>query len=450
MTDLAAAIAGFITGLRWEEVPPEIQDHARNRLLDALSTAVASRGVPTTKAIVAVGEALATTGLCTVLPTGRTTAASEAALVNGTAVHSILFEDIHFHSSDHPGAVIVPAALAAAESATLVTGRPATIGDLLRGVLVGYEVHLRMGVIAASGIKARRLRTTSMFGTIGAAATAASIWNLPADVAANAISMAANLSFGFLEGFAHGTAEPYLQAGAAARQGILAVHLARSGVAIGTEAFEGPAGFLQGFADLPAGMPVAFPDAWQIDGVACKPYPISGGKITSTDSAIAAHQQGIDGRRIVSVRALLQPGVKEFPGSDLVGPYRTYAAAQDSTQFCIAAGLLGRDMTSLDTLLEHFDDAEVEALTHKIELVSDPGRHFTRLLIELEGGAHEEVEVDWSELQRPTIEKMSLKLHTLTGGFWTSDTVDAIVAIATGRLDAPVADLSRLLRSVGA
>jgi 2-methylcitrate dehydratase PrpD len=370
--------------------------------------------------------------------------------MNGTAVHSILFEDIHFHSSDHPGAVNVPAALAAAESASLVTGRPATIGDLLRGILIGYEVHLRMGVIAASGIKARKLRTTSMFGTLGAAAGTASVWGLPAETTARAISMAANLSFGFLEGFAHGTAEPYIQAGVAARQGILAVHLARSGVAIGDDAFEGPAGFLQGFADIPAGSATPFPDAWQIDGITAKPYPISGGKISSADSAVAAFEQGIDGRKIVSVRALLQPGVKEFPGGDLEGPFRTYAAAQDSTQFCIAAGLLGRDLSSLDFVLGQFDDPEVAELTHRIELVSDPGRTKTRLLIELEGGAHEEVQVDWADRQRPTIEKMATKLHALTQGFWTSETVDGIVALTTGRLDAPVADLSRLLRSSAA
>jgi 2-methylcitrate dehydratase PrpD len=447
MTDLAENIAAFITDLKWEEVPAEMQDHARNRLLDAISTAVASRGVATTKAIVAAGEALATTGTCTVLPTGRTTGAGEAALMNGTAVHSILFEDIHFHSSDHPGAVNVPAALAAAESASLVTGRPATIGDLLRGILIGYEVHLRMGVIAATGIKARKLRTTSMFGTIGAAAGAASVWGLPKDVVANSLSMAANLSFGFLEGFAHGTAEPYVQAGVAARQGLLAVHLARSGVAIGDSAFEGPAGFLQGFADIPAGTTTSFPDEWQIGGVSAKPYPISGGKISSADSAVAAHEQGIDGRKIVSVRALLQPGVKEFPGGDLEGPFHTYAAAQDSTQFCIAAGLLGRDLSSLSYVLEQFDDPEVEALTHRIELISDPGRTKTRLLIELEGGQHEEVEVDWSDRQQPTIEKMTTKLHSLTDGFWNSATVDGIVALTTGRTDAPISDLSRLLRS---
>jgi 2-methylcitrate dehydratase PrpD len=450
MTDLARDIAEFITDLSWADVPPEIQDHARNRLLDALSTAAASRGVATTKALVAAGEGFATPGLCTVLPTGRTTAASEAALINGTAVHSILFEDIHFHSSDHPGAVNVPAALAAAESASLVTGRPATMEDLLRGILIGYEVHLRMGVIAATGIKARKLRTTSMFGTIGAAAAAAAIWGLSTEVTARALSMAANLSFGFLEGFAHGTAEPYVQAGVAARQGLLAVQIARSGVAIGDDAFEGPAGFLQGYADIPAGTAISWPDAWQIGGVSAKPYPISGGKISSADSAVAAFEQGIDPNRIVSVRALLQPGVKEFPGGDLEGPFRTYAAAQDSTQFCIAAGLLGRDLTSLEVILEHFDDAEVEELTHRIELVSDPGRTKTRLIIELEGGTSEEVEVDWSEKQYPTIEKMVAKLHSITSGFWTSENVDAIVSLTIGRTDAPVSDLSRLLRSTSA
>ncbi|AMM20014.1 hypothetical protein AX769_07360 [Frondihabitans sp. PAMC 28766] len=447
MSPLIDDIADFITTLDWNAVPEKIQDSARDRLLDALSTAVASREVPTTSALVAAGESFATQGGCTVLPTGRTTAASEAALINGTAVHSILFEDIHLGSSDHPGAVIVPAALAAAESAPSIIGRHVSMDDLLRGVLVGYEVHLRMGVIAAAGIKKRKLRTTSMFGTIGAAAAAASILSLGRDETITAIAMAANMSFGFLEGFAHGTMEPYVQAGIAARQGILAIHLARGGVRTGDLVFEGPAGFLQGFADIPAGSVVEFPSDWQITGVSAKPYPISGGKIGSTNTAVAAHQQGIDGTRIKSVRALLKPGVKEFPGSDLAGPYRTYSAAQDSTQFCIASGLLGRAIDSLDYVLKKYDDPEVEDLSHRIELISEEGRLITKLEITMDDGKVETVEVDWSALQIPTVEKMADKLRALTTGFWAVDNVEAIVSLIVDAGPVPVSELSRLLRS---
>ena len=48
--------------------------------------------------------------------------------------------------------------------------------------------------------------------------------------------------------------------------------------------------------------------------------------------------------------------------------------AQDSTQFCIAATLLGRPMSSLRTVMEEFADPEVSELTQRVELVSDIGR----------------------------------------------------------------------------
>ena len=447
MTGLVDDITDFVTDLRWGSVPEAIRNSARDRMLDGLSTAAASRAVPTTAAAVAAGEALGNSGPCTVLPTGTTANPGDAALVNGTAVHSILFEDIHFRSSDHPGAVIVPAALAAAEAAVGLVGTGATTDDLLRGVLVGYEVHLRMGVIAAAGIKARRLRTTSMFGTIGAAAASASILGLGKDETVVALSLAANMSFGFLEGFAHGTMEPYLQAGIAARQGLLAVYLARGGAKTGSDVFEGPAGFLQAFADIPAGQSVKFSEAWEITSVSCKPYPISGGKIGSTNTAIAAFRAGVDAHRIASVRALLKPGIKEFPGADLVGPYGTYAAAQDSTQFCIAAGLLGRDMTSLETVLEHYDDPEVESLSHRIALESDPGRELTRLEITMDDGRVETAEVDWSALQVPTVEKMANKLRALGKGRWAAGTIEDLITMITAPGASPIDGLSTLLRA---
>ncbi|MCW2801331.1 MAG: hypothetical protein JWQ70_2803 [Aeromicrobium sp.] len=446
MTTLVDQISSFITDLKWAEVPSEMQLHARNRLLDAISTAVASRDVATTKALISAGEALGQDGPCTVLPTGRTASASDAALVNGTAVHAILFEDIHLGSADHPGAVIVPAALAAAEASAALVGREANMEDLLSGILVGYEVHLRLGGIAAKGIQHRKLRTTSMFGTIGAAAAVSRVLRLPHDQVVSTIAMGANMSFGFLEGFAHGTMEPYVQAGIAARQGVLAAHLGRAGVLTGSTVFEGSAGFLQGFADIEPGS-ATFPDNWRIKEVSCKPYPISGGKIGVTDSSIAISQKGIDPSLIESVVVKLIPGIKEFPGADKPGPFTTINEAQDSTQFCVAAGLLGRDMTSLSTILDEFADPDVEALSHKITLISDPGRTLAYVEVTLTDGTVESAEVDWSKEQIPTVEKMAQKLRHLTVGYWAPEVAESIIDIAAGPTDVPVHELTRVLRT---
>jgi 2-methylcitrate dehydratase PrpD len=445
MTTFAEQLADFIAGLSAETLPAAVFDSGRDRLLDAISTAIAARDVATTKAVIAAGDALGGSGgECTVLPTGGHLNLSDAALINGTAVHAILFEDINLSSSDHPGAVIVPAGLAAAESANRLTGRAATIGDLIVAIVAGYEVHLRIGALAATGVKSRGLRTTAVFGTVGAAAAAASVYRLARDRAVTALSMGANTAFGFLEGFAHGTMEPYVQAGIAARNGLLAAALSIGGVQTGPPAFEGGSGYFRGLADLEPGS-YKLPADWLIGGVTAKPYPISGGKIGSVDSAIAAREQGFGDVTIASVLVRLPPGIKEFPGADKPGPFTTMNEAQDSTQFCVGAALLGRDMSALRTVMHEFADPEVAAMTQRIELVSEPGRELARVEVTLSDGRTIAGEVDWTDRQVPTVVSMAAKLRKLTAGYWPADHADKIIEVATGDPGRPVSELSALL-----
>lgn len=446
MAAFSERLTAFIHDLTWENVPSEIQDSARNRVLDALSTAIAARDVDTTMALVAAGAGFAGDGNATVLATGGRTAAPQAALINGTAVHAILFEDIHLGSSDHPGAVIVPAALAASEAGAQLAGREATVGEFLRSVLVGYEIHLWLGRIAADGIKRRKLRTTAMFGTVGAAAAASSaLGSSPAQTRV-ALSYGANFAFGFLEGFAHGTMEPYIHAGLAAQNGIIAALIARAGASAATTPFEGDAGYFQGLADIPAGSDLADWGDWGISGVSAKPYPISGGKIGACDSALAAYEQGIDASEIDHVVVYLKPGVHEFPGGNNPGPFSTMNEAQDSTQFVVAAALAGKPMNSLETVMRGFGDPGVADLANRIELISEPGRGaIAKVEVHTRAGAVVVGEDDRRDQQWPTVDTMAAKLEQLTQGYWLSGQAAAVVDVVCGDVSLPIRELSRLL-----
>jgi len=447
MTSVTESIWRFAAGLEFAQLPSEVQDSARDRLLDALSTAIAARDVPTTRAVLAASAGLDPSGPCTVLPTAASASVSDAVLVNGTAIHAILYEDINLVSSDHPGPVIVAAALGAAEACAALTGRDGDIESLLTGIVAGYEVHLALGRVAASGVKARGLRTTAIFGTVSAAVASARILGLAESQFRSAIALGANMSFGFLEGFAHGTMEPYVQAGLAARAGILATLLGRSGVATADVAFEGAHGYLRGLADVVEPVALDLGTDWHMRGVTAKPYPISGAKIGPVDSARAAHEIGYDPADIDRVVVRLKPGIKEFPGADVPGPFTSMNQAQDSTQFCVAAALLGRDMASLQTVMRKFADHEIEALAPRIELVSEPGRTLTRVDVHLHGGAVVTGEVDWTDRQVPTIASMSTKLRTLSEGFWRTGVVDAVIEVICGPTAAPMHSLTRLLRA---
>ena len=93
----------------------------------------------------------------------------EAALTNGVLAHSDETDDSHGESQSHPGAAIVPAALAAGEEFDISGER------FLRAVTLGYDVGPRV-TIAMGGVDFRNeshKSTHAIAGVFGAAAAAA-------------------------------------------------------------------------------------------------------------------------------------------------------------------------------------------------------------------------------------------------------------------------------------
>jgi 2-methylcitrate dehydratase PrpD len=92
----------------------------------------------------------------------------EAALANGVLAHSDETDDSHGPSQSHPGAAVVPAALAAGEEFGVDGAR------FLRAVTLGYDVGPRM-TMALGGVEFRNeshKSTHSIAGAFGAAAAA--------------------------------------------------------------------------------------------------------------------------------------------------------------------------------------------------------------------------------------------------------------------------------------
>jgi 2-methylcitrate dehydratase PrpD len=448
--NLAQTMGTFVSGLALDTIPDTVLDSARDRLLDALSTAVAGRDMPVTRAIVASTTAGgAAGGTSAVFPTGGRASAQDAALINGTAIHALLFEDYFPVSGDHPGAAVVPAALAAVESGAALRGRAGTVGDVLVAVVAGYEMQVRLGLMTGKRIWNRNFRTTPVLGSVAASAAAASAFGLSADRTAAALSMGANMAGGFLEAFAHGTMEPYIHGGIAARNGLLAGWMGYGGVETAPPTFEGNAGYFAVFGDGELARP-DFSEDWGIPDVIAKTYPASGGKTNMLDSAVAVFERGVDPREIVSVLVREPSEVHSFPGSDNKGPFSNMYEVQDSTQFLVAAALLGRPMRSLKTM-QDFADPEVLELAQRVDSVGEDGRYSTgsaRATIEvsLRDGSTVVSELMNEGAHAPSIDSMSAKLRTLTEGAWTTEQTERVIGLIVGDPSTPVEQLSAALQ----
>src|SRR6056297_1975522 len=104
-------------------------------------------------------------GPCAVVGRGRTGPPAGAAFLNGGLGNVLEMDDIHRTSILHPGPVVIPAALAAAES------QGASAEAFLDAVVRGYEATIRIGESVGPGHYAQ-WHNTATCGPFGAAVAA--------------------------------------------------------------------------------------------------------------------------------------------------------------------------------------------------------------------------------------------------------------------------------------
>lgn len=214
------------------------------------------------------------TGASPVLGSDALADASVAALVHGTAAHSYELDDTHNSTLSHPGAAVIPAALA------LAAATDASQASLLRAVAVGYEAMALVGW-AAGGLETvhRGFHPTAIFGSFGAAAACACLHAaqrktlVTADLLVRAWGHALSQASGAMQFSAEpsGGEVKRVHAGFAARNGVLAAEFALM------EAVTAPRRAIEGRYGLAAlfGGPlrsVAPGGPLQIHDISLKPY----------------------------------------------------------------------------------------------------------------------------------------------------------------------------------
>src|SRR5262245_53902978 len=111
----SARLAEFAAALSSESVPARVLGQARDCLADSLACGLFGSTQPWGEMMAENAVTESAAGPCTLLGRSETLPPAPAALVNGTAIHGYELDDLIVGAVVHPGAVVVPAALAAAE-----------------------------------------------------------------------------------------------------------------------------------------------------------------------------------------------------------------------------------------------------------------------------------------------------------------------------------------------
>lgn len=198
------------------------------------------------------------------------------ALQHNASLGNVLeMDDLHCSSILHPGPVIIPAAIAAAQHFAVASGRVVSGAQLLDAIVRGYEATIRIGR-ALGPSHYRFYHNTSTCGAFGAAAAAASLFGANAQQMADALANAGSRTGGLWQMRFEATDTKSLHNVMAAQTGLQAAMLAMRGV-------RGPASLLEGVCGLfaataPEGnaqdvMCNAAADPWAIHAVSFKPWP---------------------------------------------------------------------------------------------------------------------------------------------------------------------------------
>ena len=131
----------FIVKTDWSQLPDNVRHQSKRCFLDTLGAMIAGHKTPVAELMASFAAVQFRGNESSILVKGNKLSASGAALVNGFANNALDIDDGYRLTKGHPGACVLPVALAVGEMAE-VTGE-----KFLTALVVGYEVGIRAGLI---------------------------------------------------------------------------------------------------------------------------------------------------------------------------------------------------------------------------------------------------------------------------------------------------------------
>ena len=371
MTAVTEILSRFAANLRFEDLPAEVVDRTKLLFMDMSGIIVRSLELDSTQVLMeSLKDLNLDQGALQVLGSTERWRPQAAALITGAAAHSLDFDDTHAAAQLHPGAPIIPAALAAAQM------QGASTRDLIVAIVAGYEVMIRVAYgVTVLRHSERGFHPSATVGVFGATAAAGSIFKLSPAQMEHAFGTALSESAGTGQFAVNGAWTKRFHVGNAAAGGLLAASLAKRGFTGATQAFEGREGFFNVYS--PAPQPEKAVEGvgtvWEILQTGLKPYPCCRGIHAPLDAVMALHaRHDIRIDSIESVRVGMAKRSVYVVGEpqDRRRNPKNVVDCQFSTHLCLSVALKHRHM-GWDDYEPALKDPEIHALMQRIDVYED-------------------------------------------------------------------------------
>lgn len=441
-------LSGFLAAIRYEDIPAPVVARTEDLFLDWFASALAGKGARPVSTIDAFAAAMGPKdGSAENLLTRGHTSPLFAALVNGAASHFVEQDDLHNSSVLHPGTVVFPAVLAAAQDVG-ASGR-----ELIAASVAGYECGVRVGeFLGRSHYKI--FHTTGTAGKLAAAAGVAHVLKLDADKTQHCLGSAGTMAAGLWEFLRDAADSKQLHTAKAAADGLMAAYIARDGFTGAREIFTGRQGMAAGMSSdsdvsrLTDGLGTR----WATAETSFKFHASCRHTHPAADALLMLMQQHqLKADDIAQVTAHVHQGAL-----DVLGPVtdpQTVHQSKFSMGFVLALiATLGRaslpDFTEIsikNNKLREFHDRVSMVLDKDID-AAYPRRWIGRVTVRTVDGRTLECRVETPKgdpgntLTRPELEDKALRLAAYSGGATTDEMKQVIARIWRLHEEASVRD----------
>jgi 2-methylcitrate dehydratase PrpD len=373
MSQETVRLAEYASALRYEDLPAEVVRQAKECIADTVAAAICGSALPWSRIVIRYAERTGPGGRSHILGSaGPAVQAPAAALANGALAHAFELDSLTRPGAGaHPGATVLPPALAVAQECG-ADGRA-----LIAAFVAGNEVMIRVGRATGHTNEARGFHAPGTTGPFGAAVAAGHLLRLGPEAMTNALGIAGSLAGGLLE-FARGDGGMVkrLHLGRASEAGVLAASLAADGFEGPRTVLEGEFGFLKVFctqwdeAELTRGLGEEF----LVSTTVLKRYPCHA---TAHASVRAVRDlQAEHGFGGGDVETITVTGTERMIERHNILEPADLMLAQYSIPFCVALALHreARDPESWDETA--LADPQIRALCRRVRLVPEPaGEH---------------------------------------------------------------------------
>jgi 2-methylcitrate dehydratase PrpD len=363
--DVTARLAQYMAKARGRDLPPEVLQAAKHRILDTLAAMVSGSHLKPGEMAIRYARSQGGVAEATVLTTDIQTSAVNAALVNGMFAHADETDDFHPSTKAHPGSHVVPAALAMAE-------RERSSGtELLRAVTLGYDLSCRfLLALNADLVRKTHRSAEGTSSTLGAVGAAASLAKLDEEKMRYALSYAAQQVSGIWSWVrdAEHVEKAFDFSGMGARNGVTAAIMAQMGFSGVRDVFDGEHNALQALSTepKPEEMVAYLGSRYFVTETAIKPYSVGYPIQAPLDAFLKLRREhGLSVDNVTSI-------VVRLP-EDGARVVNDRAMPDVNCQHIIAVALLkGRVSFEDSHSYEQMADAQILAAKARVQLVADP------------------------------------------------------------------------------